>query len=82
MSEHPSVRFYNILMGFQVFAGKSLRATDHAEVLTSAELDAMEAGLRRMAVSLRKEDANEWPDLHKLADQINKWLPETEAING
>ena len=43
-----------------------------AEVLTGMQLDAMETGLKAMAARLRREKASEWPDLHRLADQIDQ----------
>lgn len=68
------VRFYNILMAFQHFAGKPLRATDAAKMLTLQELDCMEAGLRRLANYYRNEPRDQFPELHKLAEQIEKSL--------
>ncbi len=71
-----SQRFYSVLVAFQHFAGKSMKSLDHANVLTEEEMTAMENGLRKLAVSLGTEDKKKWPDLHTLAQEITKYVPE------
>jgi len=70
----PSLRLFNIIMAFQHFAGKSLRATDCADALTDADLDALENSLRKMAERMRQENTDRWPDMHMLASQIEMEL--------
>lgn len=65
-------RFMEVVMAFQRFAGKPLRAIDSAKALSEEQLDAMESGLLAAADALLKEDAGEWPELHALGCEILK----------
>lgn len=67
-------RFLNVLFAFQAFAGKSMKAIDSAEALSDADLHGMECGLLRMALSLKQEDKSRFPDLHELAEKIQRKL--------
>lgn len=67
-------RLYNIICAWQHFAGKPLRVTDAADVMTAEDLTIAENCLRRLANRFVKEDKQEWPELHKLAEQIHETL--------
>jgi hypothetical protein len=56
-----SVRLFDIILAFQAFGGKSMRATDAADALTSEDLDACTRTLRKLA-----------SHLHRLASEITK----------
>lgn len=74
MTNPKEVQFYNIICAWQHFAGKPLRVTDHASVLMQHQLSEMEVSLRALCHSFRTEDPNQWPELHQLADQVEKDL--------
>lgn len=73
-SQYRGVRLFNVMMAFQSFAGQPLRAMDASSALTHGELDLIEGSLRKIAAYLSNEDPNEWPELHMLANDIEKWL--------
>lgn len=76
MSRRPKeMRFYNVLMAMQSFAGKSLKALDYSKQLTDPEIDGMESGMRRIAASLQTEVGEFQPEFERLAEQISKWVP-------
>ena len=77
--EPKPVRFFRVLLAVQAFAGKPLRATQFAEHLTTAELDAMEVGLARMASAMHELVAVETEqelatEINALGDQIQRRL--------
>ncbi len=64
------LQFLHILFAFGHFAGKSLKVNEAAEALSPDTLNEMQYGLLQIAAWCRKQDAKEWPDLEKLAFQI------------
>lgn len=70
---------FRVVMAFQHFAGKSLRCLDSVEKLGEKNLQELEALLIQVAQNLRREDEAQFPDCHKLADQIEKQLPDPNA---
>lgn len=67
-------RFFKVVMGFQHFAGKPLRVTDHAKAITPEQMTTLEQVLRNVATSLRTESIDKWKECHRLADQIEASL--------
>lgn len=74
MTQHKGIRFYNLICTWQHFVGKSLVIIDAEEVLTEEDLRQAEDLLRKIAGWCRTEDPTEWPELHKLADEVEKCL--------
>lgn len=76
----PGVRFLGIVMAWQHFAGKPLRALDAHEVLTLQELDSLELMLKKMSASLVQHDPQgEYGELHSLGVEINRHLENSAA---
>lgn len=71
---NKELQFFHIIMAFGHFAGKSGKVTGASKVLAHDTLNEMEHALRQIEVWCRQQDATEWPDLHKLADQIAEEL--------
>ena len=71
---HIQHRFYKCIVAFTHFAGKPLKVTDHADALTDTHLDKIEEALQLVASSFRNENKEKWPELHKLADEIERAL--------
>lgn len=65
-------RFFHIVMAWQYFAGKPLKALDAGDVLTHTQLTCIEDSLRDIARVLKESDPEQWADLHKLATQIEE----------
>lgn len=63
--------FFQVICAFGHFAGKPLRTTDAADVLTDAEVQTMRDILAKVANRLERERAD-WPTLGTLADNIRK----------
>ena len=64
---------FNAVMAFQGFAGKSLRAIDAVAALTESELAGLRSALVKIAAHLRTENADDFADLHRLAEHIERW---------
>jgi hypothetical protein len=75
MSPRKDERLYKIFMAMSHFPGKSLKVTDSADALTEQELDTVERVFYKIAKWCGELDPQEWADLHKLADAINKYIP-------
>lgn len=65
-------RLFRIILAFTYFAGKPLRVTDAADVLTDEELATVEKVLLKLANYYRSEDEAQWGELHTLAASIER----------
>ena len=65
---------YPLIVAFQHFAGKPLKVLDAVEAIDVEVLNTCQNMLLEIARNLRREDQNEWPDCHKLANQIEEAL--------
>lgn len=75
-------RFYKILMAFSHFPGKSLKVTEATSIITDEEIRHTESMLLKVAKFCGEQDSKEFADLHKLADAIQKQIPQVEADRG
>lgn len=62
--------FYRMILAWQSFGGVSLRVTDSARVLTDEDVTVMKDILTRLASTMKTEDKERWPDIHRAADKI------------
>lgn len=69
-----AVQFLRIITAFQHFAGKSLKVTDLANGTPPQLLNQIEEFLYGIAREARLLNQSEWPDLHRLANQIENSL--------
>jgi hypothetical protein len=65
-------RFLHIILACGHFAGKSLKLTEAAETLDMTHINEAEDMLRRIRRWCEKQDEAKFPDLHKLASEIDK----------
>jgi hypothetical protein len=73
MSRTREQKLLAVIMAFQNFGGKDFESINAgAEVLTDKELDTTVYALQKMAVRFRSASREKYPDLHKLADQIEE----------
>lgn len=69
-----SQRYLRVVLAFGHFAGKSLKVTDAAECVPGPVLDGAELFLRHTASWCHSQNPVKWPDLAKLARQIEAAL--------
>lgn len=81
-NDPKAVRIFPLIMAFQAFAGKPLKATETANVLTNAELDTMQRSLQKIAAEARLIASTQgWPDLAKMADEIEKHVGAPPSVS-
>jgi hypothetical protein len=69
-----NMAWFHIVMAFQHFAGKPLRALDGAPVLSEQDINTLKDILQKQVNHLRTEDPVQWRELHDLAFKIEEHL--------
>lgn len=69
-----SQKLFGIMMAFQKFGGKSMKATECADHIPTQTLEDIEYTLFSMCDALREESVTKFADLHRLADDIERSL--------